>query len=49
MLTTLRSYGKVPLQRQAEIMRDLASPRSAKGSMAEIAQRIAELAAQLQT
>jgi site-specific recombinase XerD len=49
VLTTLCSYGEVSQHRQAEIMRDLASQRPAKGSKTEIAQRIAELAAQLQT
>jgi integrase/recombinase XerD len=48
ILTTMCSYGEVPLHRQAEIMRDLAKPRHTKGNNNEIAQRIAELAAQLQ-
>ncbi len=49
ILTTFCSYGEVSPHRQAEIMRDLATPRSADSSKNEIAQRLVELASQLQS
>lgn len=49
ILTTLGSYGEVSPLRLAEIMRDLATPRPADSNKNEIAQRIVELASQLQT
>jgi integrase/recombinase XerD len=49
ILTTFCSYGEVSPHRQAEIMRDLASPGPADSNKNEIAQRIVELASQLWT
>jgi integrase/recombinase XerD len=49
ILTTVCSYGEVSPQRQAEIMRDLESPRPADSNKNDIAQRIVELASLLQT
>jgi hypothetical protein len=49
ILTTFSSYGEVSPYRQAKIMRDLAIPRPKATNKDEIAQRLKELASQLQT
>jgi integrase/recombinase XerD len=49
VLTTFSSYGEVSPYRQAEIMRELAGPKRPVTSNNEIAQRLVELASQLQS
>jgi hypothetical protein len=49
ILTTFSSYGEVSAYRQAEIMRELATQRQPAAKKREIAQRLKELASQLQT
>jgi integrase/recombinase XerD len=49
VLTTFSSYGEVSPYRQAEIMRELAGPKRPVNSNSEIAQRLVELASQLQS
>jgi len=49
ILTTFSSYGEVSSHRQAEVMRELATPRPGVPNKNEIAQRLVELASQLQT
>ena len=49
ILTTFCSYGEVSPHRQAKIMRELATPRLSVSIKNEIAQRLVELASQLQT
>lgn len=48
VLTTFSAYGEVSSHRQAQIMRTLAAPRQSSAKNDEIAQRLKELASQLQ-
>jgi integrase len=49
VLTTFSSYGEVSAYRQAEIMRELAGPKRPGNNNYEIAQRLVEIASQLQS
>lgn len=49
ILTTFSSYGEVTPYRQAEVMRELATPRLGVSNKNEIAQQLVELASRLQT